>query len=77
MLTHRIKLANVTQLLSRVSVPVACRFLCSLPIFHSFGLTVTTMLPPLYGFSMVSYPSPLDAKKINYLIVALSFSSTS
>lgn len=67
-LTHRMVLANVTQLLSRVDVPVGNRFLCSLPIFHSFGLTVTTILPPLYGFSMVSYPSPLEAKKLNELI---------
>ncbi len=67
-LTHRMVLANITQLLSRVTVPVGSRFLCSLPIFHSFGLTVTTMLPPLYGFSMVTYPSPLEAKKLNELI---------
>ncbi len=67
-LTHRMVLANITQLLSRVTVPAGSRFLCSLPIFHSFGLTVTTVLPPLYGFSMVTYPSPLEAKKLNELI---------
>lgn len=67
-LSHRMVLANVTQLLSRVSVPTGSRFLCSLPIFHSFGLTVTTILPPIYGFSMVTYPSPLEAKKLNELI---------
>lgn len=66
--THRMIIANMCQLLSKVYLPPGSRFLCSLPIFHSFGLTVCTMLPAVYGFSMVTYPSPLEAKTLNDLI---------
>lgn len=67
-LTHRMVIANVTQVLSKVHLPDGSPFLCSLPIFHSFGLTVCTFLPPVFGFPMVTYPSPLEAKKLNELI---------
>lgn len=67
-MTHRMLVANMAQLLSKVNPPVGSAFLASLPIFHSFGLNVTTMLPPVYGYGMVTYPSPLDAKRINELI---------
>lgn len=67
-LTHRMMIANVTQMLSKVWLEPGSAFLCSLPIFHSFGLTVSTFLPAFYGFAMVTYPSPLDAKKLNELI---------
>lgn len=67
-LTHSMIIANVTQMLSKVWLEPGSPFLCSLPIFHSFGLTVSTFLPAIYGFSMVTYPSPLEAKKLNELI---------
>nr|MBE6418410.1 hypothetical protein [Akkermansiaceae bacterium] len=66
--THRMMIANMVQILSKVELAPGNPFLCSLPIFHSFGLTVSTFLPPIYGFGMVTYPSPLDAKKLNELI---------
>lgn len=66
--THRTVIANILQLLSKAYLPSGAKFLCSLPIFHSFGLTVCTLLPPLYGFTMVTYPSPLEAKTLNDLI---------
>ena len=66
--THRMVVANILQLLSKVYLPPGSRFLCSLPIFHSFGLTVCTLLPVFYGFSMVTYPSPLETKTLNDLI---------
>lgn len=67
-MTHRMLIANMTQMLSKVELPEGSNFLCSLPIFHSFGLTVSTFLPIVYGFGMVTYPSPLEAKKLNELI---------
>lgn len=67
-LTHKMIVANVTQMLSKAELEPGARFLCSLPIFHSFGLTVSTFLPPIFGFGMVTYPSPLEAKKLNELI---------
>ena len=67
-LSHKMILANTAQLLSKAWVPEGSPILCSLPIFHSLGLTFTTIMPLLYGFSMVTYPSPLEAKNLNELI---------
>ena len=66
--THRMIVANMCQVLSRAWLPSGSRFLCSLPIFHSFGLTISTLLPAVYGFSMVTYPSPLEAKTLDELV---------
>jgi acyl-[acyl-carrier-protein]-phospholipid O-acyltransferase/long-chain-fatty-acid--[acyl-carrier-protein] ligase len=35
--------------------------LANLPLFHAFGLTVTTFLPLLEGIPMVCHPDPTDA----------------
>ena len=67
-LSHKMILANTAQLLSKAWVPEGSPILCSLPIFHSLGLSFTTIMPLLYGFSMVTYPSPLEAKNLNELI---------
>ncbi len=67
-MTHRMIIANCTQMLSKVEVEPGDALLCSLPIFHSFGMTVCTFLTALYGLRMVTFPSPLDAKKLNELI---------
>lgn len=69
-LTHRMLLCNCTQIFDRFEVDPGSSLLCSLPIFHSFGLMATTLLPVMYGFNMVTYPSPLEAKKLNELIEA-------
>ena len=67
-ITHKMILSNTAQLLSKVWVPEGSPILCSLPIFHSLGLSFTTIMPLIYGFGMVTYPSPLDAKNLNDLI---------
>ena len=67
-LTHKMILSNTAQLLSKAWVPEGSPILCSLPIFHSLGLSFTTIMPLIYGFSMVTYPSPLEAKNLNELI---------
>ncbi len=66
--THRMIIANCTQILSKVEIEPGDALLCSLPIFHSFGMTVCTFLPALSGLRMVTFPSPLDAKRLNELI---------
>ncbi len=66
--THRMIIANCTQMLSKVEIEPGDALLCSLPIFHSFGMTVCTILPALSGLRMVTFPSPLDAKRLNELI---------
>ena len=62
-LTHRMMLANVAQCACRIDL-VNERFLGSLPVFHSFGLTVTMMLPLLCGYPICSYPDPTAARTL-------------
>ena len=67
-LTHRMILANTAQCACRLDL-TNLRFLASLPIFHSFGMTVAMMLPLLTGCPLCAYPNPTDARTINELIV--------
>lgn len=67
-LTHRMILANVAQCACRIDLHDE-RFLGSLPIFHSFGLTVTLMLPLLCGYPIYTYPNPTDARTLCELTV--------
>lgn len=50
---------NATNLINRHDTVLAC-----LPLFHSFGMTVTLWYPILEDSYFVSTPSPLDSKKI-------------
>ncbi len=66
-LSHRMLLANVAQCSCRIPLENE-RFLGSLPIFHSFGLTVTLMLPLLCGYPICAYPNPTDARTLCDLV---------
>lgn len=66
-LTHRMILSNVTQSCCRLSLDHE-RILGSLPLFHSFGLTIALMLPMLKGRPICTYPNPTDARKLCELI---------
>lgn len=63
-LTHRNILANCAQISSLSILPANCSLLGCLPVFHSFGFTVTIWYPILRGCSIVTVPSPLDTRKI-------------
>ncbi|MEN3942824.1 AMP-binding protein [Prosthecobacter sp. SYSU 5D2] len=67
-LTHRNVLANVIQFSSRLSLKANDSILGSLPLFHSFGSTVTLWYPIISGLNLVTYPSPLETKKLGELI---------
>lgn len=67
-LSHRNLLANVCQFGTRISLGKDASILGSLPLFHSFGCTVTLLYPVLEGVDLVTYPSPLDAKRLGELI---------
>ncbi len=60
-LTHRNILANVRQIADVLNTEPDDLMLSNLPLFHAFGLTVTTALPLLEGIPMVCHPDPTDA----------------
>ena len=67
-LTHRNVLANVCQFASRIELPEGSRILGSLPLFHSFGCTVTLWFPCIEGLDLVTYPSALETKRLAELV---------
>jgi acyl-[acyl-carrier-protein]-phospholipid O-acyltransferase/long-chain-fatty-acid--[acyl-carrier-protein] ligase len=60
-LTHRNIMANVRQTSDVLNTEANDVVLSNLPLFHAFGLTVTTFLPLLEGIPMVCHPDPTDA----------------
>lgn len=67
-LTHRNVLANVTQFATRLNMGRDASLLGCLPLFHSFGCTVTLWYPVIEGINLVTYPSPLETKRLAELI---------
>ncbi len=68
-LTHRNLLANVCQFSARLGLnDNDSSLLGCLPLFHSFGCTATLWFPIIQGIKIVSYPSPLDTKRLAELI---------
>jgi acyl-[acyl-carrier-protein]-phospholipid O-acyltransferase/long-chain-fatty-acid--[acyl-carrier-protein] ligase len=58
-LSHANILANHKQIKSRIDFNAQDVVLNYLPMFHSFGFTVGTLLPILNGMTSFFYPSPL------------------
>ena len=58
-LTHGNLLANIRQMLAIIDVTDDDRILNAMPTFHSFGLTVGTLLGLVRGLYAFHYPSPL------------------
>ncbi len=67
-LSHRNVLANVCQFGTRLDLPNNSAILGCLPLFHSFGCTVTLWFPVIEGINLVTYPSPLETKRLAELI---------
>ncbi|HXJ58316.1 MAG TPA: AMP-binding protein [Verrucomicrobiae bacterium] len=63
-LTHRNILANIRQMLSVCDLQDWDRIFNALPLFHSFGLTIGTLMPLVRGCSSVLYPSPLHYRMV-------------
>jgi acyl-[acyl-carrier-protein]-phospholipid O-acyltransferase/long-chain-fatty-acid--[acyl-carrier-protein] ligase len=62
-LTHRNILGNCAQIDASGLLPESEKIIANLPIFHSFGFTVTLWYPLLRGCPAVTLPSPLEVKK--------------
>ena len=67
-LSHRNLLGNVNQFGARINLCAHDRVLGCLPLFHSFGCTVTLWYPVIEGVTLVTYPSPLDTPNLAALI---------
>ncbi len=63
-LSHRNILANCAQVSSLSILPRSAILIGCLPIFHSFGFTITLWYPLILGCHVVTVPSPLDTRKI-------------
>lgn len=63
-LSHRNILVNIDQVKAKVPFSSKDKLLASMPVFHSFGLTVTVLLPILNGCRLFLYPSPLHYRVV-------------
>ena len=63
-LTHRNLFANCAQISSMSILPDTVTMLGCLPVFHSFGFTVTMWYPLIRGCRLVTTPSPLDTRAV-------------
>ncbi|HBO39031.1 MAG TPA: acyl-[ACP]--phospholipid O-acyltransferase [Pasteurellaceae bacterium] len=68
-LSHKNLLTNIKQVSELLNFQKDDVILNSLPIFHSFGLTVTTLLPLCEGIKMVSVADPTDGVTIGKMSV--------
>jgi acyl-[acyl-carrier-protein]-phospholipid O-acyltransferase / long-chain-fatty-acid--[acyl-carrier-protein] ligase len=64
MLSHRNIMSNLKQISDMLNTQDTDVVLASLPLFHAFGLTVTTFMPLVEGIPMVCHPDPTDAVNI-------------
>ncbi len=69
-LTHENILADLRSVLSVVNLQDSDRLLGMLPPFHSFGLTVTTVLPLVSGLRTCYWPNPTEAAALAAMIDA-------
>ena len=67
-LSHRNILSNVAQFAVALDAKKNDLLLASLPFFHSFGCTVTLFYPLFESVRALTYPNPLEAKKIAELV---------
>jgi len=70
-LSHINILANIRQMIAVADMQDTDRMFNAMPLFHSFGLTVGTLLPLVRGLYIFIYPSPL-----HYRVVPTAFYDT-
>ncbi len=67
-LTHQNLIGNIKQIVEILNPDEDDVILGSLPIFHSFGFTVTTMLPLIEGIPLATHSDPTDAFGIGKVV---------
>ncbi|RMG72607.1 MAG: bifunctional acyl-ACP--phospholipid O-acyltransferase/long-chain-fatty-acid--ACP ligase [Nitrospirae bacterium] len=67
-LTHRNILSNIESFSETIELSEQDRMLAILPYFHVFGLTVTLWAPLYHGMTIITYPTPLEYKRIVEII---------
>lgn len=63
-ITHRNLMANIKQIAGILNKQKNDVMMSTLPLFHSFGITVTTFLPLTEGIMSVHIPDPTDSATI-------------
>lgn len=63
-LTHRNILSNIEGFSKVFDLSSEDRMLATLPYFHVFGLTVNLWAPLYHGMTIITYPNPLDFKRV-------------
>jgi long-chain-fatty-acid--[acyl-carrier-protein] ligase len=63
-LTHKNLLSNITGIMEAFPLTADETLLGFLPTFHSFGLTVCTLLPLVAGLRVAYHPNPNESRKI-------------
>ncbi|MCI1858278.1 MAG: AMP-binding protein [Sporolactobacillus sp.] len=63
-LTHRNIFANIQQVFAHIEVRQTDRIFNPLPLFHSFGMTVGSILPFISNIKTFLYPTPLAYRDI-------------
>ncbi|HXE80539.1 MAG TPA: AMP-binding protein [Vicinamibacterales bacterium] len=69
-LTHRNIIGNCLQVRECGLIRPGDTMIGCLPIFHSFGFTVTLCYPMLHDARVATFPSPLETKRIAEIIAA-------
>ncbi len=67
-LSHKNILCNIKDASVYFHFEATDVFLCTLPYFHVFGLTVNLWIPIFHGMTMLTYGNPLEFSKICSII---------
>lgn len=63
-LSHKNIMSNIRQVSDVLNTEADDIVMATLPLFHAFGLTVTTLMPLVEGIPVVAHPDPTDAVNI-------------
>ncbi len=64
MLSHTNLMGNIKQISDVLNTHGDDVMVASLPLFHSFGLTVNSLLPMVEGFPTICHPDPTDVLNV-------------